>query len=101
MSSTFVAPVSIKYLAAAAGVVGGRPGGCFHIPFIPYESKEESTADEERQEISEQHGFLMVENEQDKQQEQGCSRNKDRAHLVGLARSGLWGINLQLACLVS
>lgn len=101
MSSTFIAPVSIKYLAAAAGVVGGRPGGYFHIPFIPDESKEESTADGERQELGEQHGFLVVENEQDERQEQGSSKNKDRAHLVGLARSGLWGINLQLACLVS
>lgn len=106
MSSTFVAPVSIKYLAAAAGAgaeaaVGARPGGYFRIPFISDENKGDSTTEGEGEGYDEQHGFLVVENEQDEQQEHGNSRNKDRAHLVGLARSGLWGISLQLACLVS
>ena len=100
MSSTFVAPVSIKYLATEAAV-GARPGGYFRIPFISDEHKGDSTTEGEGDRYGEQHGFLVVENEQDEQQEHGNSRNKDRAHLVGLARSGLWGINLQLACLVS
>lgn len=98
MSSTFVAPLSIKYLAAGAAF-GARPGGYFHIPFVSYENGD-ATTEGEGAEYGEQHDFLVVENEQD-EQELGNSRMKDKAHLVGLARSGLWGINLQLACLVS
>lgn len=104
MSSTFVAPVSIKYLAATAGAgaaVGARPGGYFRIPFISDDNKGDSTKEGEGEGYGERHGFLMVENEQNEQQEHGNSRDRDRAHLVGLARSGLWGISLQLACLVS
>lgn len=102
VSSTFIAPVSIKYLAAGVGAgVGARPGGYFRIPFTNFENKEEPTTEGEGDDFDEQHGFLVVENEQDKQDVPGNSRNKDKAHLVGLARSGLWGISLQLACLVS
>lgn len=109
VSSTFVAPVSIKYLAATAGAgagaaVGARPGGYFRIPFISDDNKGDSTKEGEGEGYGERHGFLMVENEQneqDEQQEHGNSQDRDRAHLVGLARSGLWGISLQLACLVS
>lgn len=103
VSSTFVAPLSIKYLAAAAAgaAVEPRPGGYFRLPFISDENKGDSTMEGEEERYDEQHSFLMVVNQQDEQQEPGNSRNKDRAHLVGLARSGLWGINLQLACLVS
>lgn len=106
VSSTFVAPVSIKYLAATAGAgagaaVGARPGGYFRIPFISHDNKRDPTTEGGGEGYGERHGFLMVENEEDEQEEHGNSRDKDRAHLVGLARSGLWGISLQLACLVS
>lgn len=69
VSSTFVAPVSIKYLAAAVGAqaeaagVGARPGGYFHIPFITNENKEYATTEGEVEEYRKQRGFLVVENE--------------------------------------
>ena len=101
VSSTFIVPLSIKYLAAAEGAVGTRPAGYFRIPFISDQNKGDVTTEGEGEGYGEQHGFLVAENEQGEPQEHENSRNKDGANLVGLARSGLWGINLQLACLVS
>lgn len=104
VSSTFIAPVSIKYLAATAGAGaedGARPGGYFRIPFISDDNKRYPTTEGGVEGYGERHGFLMVENEEDEQQEHANSLDKDRSHLVGLARSGLCGISLQIACLVS
>lgn len=114
VSSTFVAPLSIRYLApAAAAAVTRLPGSTAGEKRKKKNKKGLSMEEEERREREEegfddddeQQGFLLLAEGELDDQEEGCRRAKgrgrDKRHLVGLARSGLWGISLQLGCLVS
>lgn len=111
VSSTIVAPLSIRYLALATAAVatpGLRRGGG-NKKNLMMEMKNglsgEGDEGEEDDGDDEHQGFLLLaQDEQGEEDEEGCRRGRgrhQRAHLVGLARSGLWGINLQLGCLVS
>lgn len=114
VSSTFVAPLSIMYLAPAAAAATSLPGPMAGAKRekknkgLSMEEEEEAIEREEEEEgfdddDDEQRGYLLVAEDELDDQEQGCRRGKGRhkRHLVGLARSGLWGISLQLGCLVS
>lgn len=119
VSSTFVAPLSIMYLAPAAAAATSLSGSMAEakrkkknkgLSMEEEEEEEEGIGRKEEEEgfddddkdddDDEQRGYLLVAEDD---QEQGCRRGKgrDKRHLVGLARSGLWGISLQLGCLVS
>lgn len=118
VSSTFVAPLSIMYLAPAAAAATSLPGPMAEAKRkkknkgLSMEEEEEGIEREEEEgfddddkddDDDEQRGYLLVAEDELDDQEQGCRRGKgrDKRHLVGLARSGLWGISLQLGCLVS
>lgn len=118
VSSTFVAPLSIMYLAPAAAAATSLPGPMAEAKRkkknkglsmeeeeegIEREEEEEGFNDDDKDDDDEQRGYLLVAEDELDDQEQGCRRGKgrDKRHLVGLARSGLWGISLQLGCLVS
>lgn len=119
VSSTFVAPLSIMYLAPAAAAATSLPGPMAGAKRkkknkeLSMEEEEEGIEREEEEEgfddddkdddDDEQRGYLLVAEDELDDQEQGYRRGKgrDKRHLVGLARSGLWGISLQLGCLVS
>lgn len=114
VSSTFVAPLSIRYLAPAAAAATRLPGPTTREKRKKKNKKGLSMKEEERREREEegfdddddeQQGFLLLAEDELDDQEEGCMRGKgrgrDKRHLVGLARSGLWGISLQLGCLVS
>lgn len=99
VSSTFVAPMSIRYFAAVEKGLPGmllRTGGKKKMKNGLSREEEEGEGDDDEEQ---QEGFLLV--AEDDEDEQGARRGRDkRRHLLGLARSGLWGINLQLGCLV-
>lgn len=99
VSSTFVAPLSIRYLATR-GLLRGNTAK-MNMGMMEMKkglSRKVEDDDDEYQ------GFLLVAQDEQGGEEEGGMKGGDRnqrGHLIGLARSGLWGIILQLGCLVS